>query len=220
MIINNAISVANRYLVMAQCATGRLCREGKMGRRQKHAQRRLEWKKAKHPHSSREKKIYHRSPSARRCGYVMFREALSCNSRTTWYAITLINTVLIHRTALGCAFFSLRSAISWINSALIYRLGSGALNLRADTSRCTTYDVQADMSISRACNVTRDTKKRYYLHDDWRELIPAFFSSRAGHARFLSHTFVYVVDVTITTPTFQSITIKRGSLYDCTAVLL
>ena len=99
-------------------------------------------------------------------------------------------------TVLNHVLFFPRNAISWINSALIYWLKSRALNLRADTSRCTTY-VQANTSISlRACNVTCDTKKWYYLHDyraDWHKLIPFFSFSRAGHARSFSHTF-YVRD--------------------------
>lgn len=138
-----------------------------------------------------------------------------------WYAISLINTVLIH-WPLGRALFSPTRAINWINFAIIYRLKSRALNLLADMSRYTTYDVQADTVYLRvavlAC-MQRDSwyEKRYHLHDyrtDWRELIPLFFPSRAGHARPLSHASVYIASVAITTSTFQSIMIKRSSLYN------
>lgn len=70
-IINSAISVANRYRVMARRVTGRL-RRGQDTRRIKkgdEGKKRTpsggQGEKAKRPHSSREKKIYHRGPPAR-----------------------------------------------------------------------------------------------------------------------------------------------------------
>lgn len=126
-IINSVISVANRYLFRngPVCHGSTLSRGGyaKKEWRTRQKPRQGEGEKAKRPHSSREKKIYHRwsrEEKEKRCGYVTYRgreqffhvilslslsPSLSrCNILS--HAITLINTVLIRSLTAGLCVFS------------------------------------------------------------------------------------------------------------------